>query len=269
MLIVVRPPNADGHRVNDYRSFETQRADSATASVTGVDNGAKADPEVPIPGGWYRHAYTYKVGHTKAAASFRKLSRWLGGIAVVFATIAGTTLVADLAASSSVWMTSVAAGFAVASAVLQAFVTFAGYGQLELDHHKAAIGFAGIQRELDEIIVAGEKVPTSKLDQLGKEPTSAAEDASAPLAVVPLQSSPSSRRNSFARSASRLDATVNQRSGSKSRGPRGQRRSARLSQRPIAHGPSPEAEKPSEIGRRHRESIRSSRWLHGVASVYS
>ena len=168
MLIVVRPPNADGRRVNGDQCFETQRADSATASVTGVDKGSKADPEVPIPGGWYRHAYTYKVGHTKAAASFRKLSRWLGGIAVVFATIAGTTLVADLAASSSVWMTSVAAGFAVASAVLQAFVTFAGYGQLEVDHHKAAIGFAGIQRELDAIIVAGEKVPTSKLEQLGK-----------------------------------------------------------------------------------------------------
>lgn len=100
--------------------------------------------------------------HADAASRCERLHTLLGLPAVALASILGTTILASLEASPGRTAMAAAGLAAVAVAVLAALQTFLGHTERAHRHREAAARYSHIQRELDELSLAGEPTPKVK-----------------------------------------------------------------------------------------------------------
>jgi hypothetical protein len=163
------PDPASQPKKNGDPGLATVSAKTVTVAADQAVKPDQPDKQVDVPDGWYRNSYTRYVAHTVASERYRDLSRWTGGIAVVLATIAGTTLVTNLTQSEDSTLNAVAAVLALLSALAASLQTFAGYGQLAADHHNAAVAYGELKRDFELINEEGGTIAKSEAVALKKK----------------------------------------------------------------------------------------------------
>ena len=99
---------------------------------------------------WHKRVYAAQAAHYASADLFRLLNYFVGVPAVVFASIVGTAIFADLANDRP--RALVVGAISILAAVLAALQTFLRFSERAAQHATAADWYSAIRRDIEEIL---------------------------------------------------------------------------------------------------------------------
>ena len=127
---------------------------------------------------WHKRVYAAQSAHYAASDMFRLLNYFVGVPAVVFASIVGTAIFADLANDRP---RALAVGaISILAAVLAALQTFLRFSERAAQHATAADWYSAIRRDIEETLhlpVESRGNAKERLDNVRKEMNRVAQDA--------------------------------------------------------------------------------------------
>ena len=127
---------------------------------------------------WHKRVYAAQAAHYASADTFRLLNYFVGVPAVIFASIVGTAIFADLANDRS---RALAVGaISILAAVLAALQTFLRFSERAAQHATAADWYSAIRRDIEETLhlpVESRGKAKDRLDSVRKEMNRVAQDA--------------------------------------------------------------------------------------------
>ena len=104
---------------------------------------------------WRLRSRGLKRGHYDAARRFARQHYALGVPVVVLSAVAGTSALASVAESSSIYLRVIAGVLSVSAGVLAALQTFLKLNERAVQHKAAAAGYSAVCREIEASLAKG------------------------------------------------------------------------------------------------------------------
>jgi len=100
---------------------------------------------------WHKTAGLVRDAHYDSARLYAKRNYWLGIPVIIFSTFVGTSIFATLQEDVNPWIRVFIGIVSVASAILAGLQTFLRFAESAEKHHSAAVKYASICTDIEEI----------------------------------------------------------------------------------------------------------------------
>jgi hypothetical protein len=122
-----------------------------TEQVVSPSDGSDWDSRIAqLLENWHQRVYAAQAAHYAAAGRFRLLNYLVGVPAIIFSSIVGTVIFADLLKGGN--QTLAVASISIAAAVLGGLQTFLRFPERASQHATAADWYSAIRRDIEETL---------------------------------------------------------------------------------------------------------------------
>ena len=151
-----------------------------------VGNDPTWTPEVEgLLGDWRNRVYAAQSAHYSTADHFRLLNYWVGVPAVIFSSVVGTALFANLEADTAKTTTTrtvlvASAIISILAAILTGLQTFLRFAERAAHHATAGDWYSAIRRDIEQLLSLPVEIrgkPKECLDSIRKEMNRASQDS--------------------------------------------------------------------------------------------
>ncbi|NKB80761.1 MAG: SLATT domain-containing protein [Nitrospirales bacterium] len=112
-----------------------------------------------ILGRWYKGMRILELAHHTTAADYSRRHRLFGTPVVIVSTVVGTAVFATISESPHPAIQIVVGLLSITAGVLSSLQTFLNYPELAEKHKVAAVKYAGLRREIEQVMAVSSSEP--------------------------------------------------------------------------------------------------------------
>jgi len=104
---------------------------------------------------WQVGVRIFHAGHSKAAAHYSRMHRWLGIPVIILTAVVGTTAFATLESATSLLIQILVGMLSVSASVLAGVQTFLNFAERSDRHRAAALKYGALRRQIEVALATG------------------------------------------------------------------------------------------------------------------